>query len=160
MPIYMNIDGIPGDVSEHKHEKWIELSSFQLGMNRSIHAAIGRGSNRESGQPNVSEIVVTKPLDDSAAELFRWALGGAGGKTVKIDFVASGGKAPYVYSHYELSDVLLSGFTTSSGGDKPTESLSLNFAKITWKYIQTKADGAPTGKQPVASYDLLTAKGS
>ena len=29
MPIYMNYDGIPGDVTSAGHEQWIELSSFQ-----------------------------------------------------------------------------------------------------------------------------------
>ncbi len=32
MPIYMNVEGIPPDVTAEGHEKWIEVSSFQFNI--------------------------------------------------------------------------------------------------------------------------------
>jgi hypothetical protein len=48
----------------------------------------------------------------------------------------------------KLSDVLVSGWSLSSGGDRPTESLSLNFTKITYSDLQTAtaAEAARPGK--------------
>ena len=57
---------------------------------------------------------------------------------------------------YELTNTLVSSYSCSSGGDKPMESVSLNFTKFEYKYITRDAKGSPTPK--TASYDLATAK--
>jgi type VI secretion system secreted protein Hcp len=41
----------------------------------------------------------------------------------------------------------------SSGGDRPSESISLNFAKIEFKDMGKKADGT-AGDQLAVNYDL------
>ena len=41
MPIYMNFDGITGNVTAEGHEKWIELNSCQLGVHRSVTNTTG-----------------------------------------------------------------------------------------------------------------------
>lgn len=158
MPIYMNIDGIKGEVTESKHSEWIECTSLQFGIGRSIGSGVGAGKNREASLPHVSEVVVTKTMDKASLELFRWAVGGTDGKIVKIDLVAVGGKESHTYYQYELTNALLSGYSTSSGGEKPTESLSFNFTKVQQKYIPTDEKGKPTGQQSAAIYDLATAK--
>jgi type VI secretion system secreted protein Hcp len=48
---------------------------------------------------------------------------------------------------------MLSGYSVSSGGDKPTESISLNFTKIETKITPQKDDGTPGTAYPV-TYDL------
>jgi type VI secretion system secreted protein Hcp len=143
MPIYMNIDGIKGDVTEAKHKDWIELSSVQWGTNRAIAMPTGAGKSRDAQLPHVSEVVGTKNMDRSSVEIFRWTLGGTQGKTVKIDFVTVGGKDSHVYLTYTLTECLISSFSQSSGGDRPMESLSLNFTKCEYKYNGQKPDGSP-----------------
>jgi type VI secretion system secreted protein Hcp len=51
---------------------------------------------------------------------------------------------------------MISGFSTSSGGDRPSESISLNFTKIEYKSVQMSADGS-TATSPSITYDLSTA---
>ena len=63
MAIYMNWDGVPGDVTTQGYEKWIELTSFQWGVGRGIGSAMSGQASRESSIPSVSEIVVTKRMD-------------------------------------------------------------------------------------------------
>ena len=41
----------------------------------------------------------------------------------------------------ELVNVMISGFSTHSGGDRPSESITLNFTKVTYKGVQMAADG-------------------
>jgi type VI secretion system secreted protein Hcp len=53
---------------------------------------------------------------------------------------------------YELSNCGLSGYSTSSGGDAPTESLSLNFTKIMFTY--TERDPKLAGSPDTVGYDL------
>ena len=159
MPIYMKYDGIDGQVTSAGHEKWIELESCQLGVNRMITSPSGRGANREASAPSVSEIVVTKVLDESSTNLLRESLWGKG-KKVEIDFTRTGtDKTQTPYLKLTLENVLLSGLSMSSGGDRPTESLSLNFTKIEMVNLDSKATGEDDQPDRL-SYDLSTGIGS
>ena len=161
MPIYMHYDGITGSVTAAGHEKWIELHSAQLGVNRHVTSPTGRGTNREAAVPAVSEIVVTKDLDCASTSLFKAALWGEG-KKVKIDFCKTDKDKFEAFLQFELENTLISSFSTSgSGGDsnaRPMESMSLNFTKIT--YVTTLMDDKnSTGKPDRGMWDLAQGKG-
>src|SRR4051794_28954260 len=102
MPIYMRVtkSGLPvinGEATAKGHEKWIELTSLQIGQFRSI--AI-KGSR--------SEIVVTKPQDSSSAAIFNQSLSGEG-LTVQIDFLKPSEKSPYL-TYTQQDTLCLRGF--------------------------------------------------
>lgn len=156
MPIYMKFDGIDGDVSAEGHEKWIELNSFQAGVGRHIGVPTGRQAEREAAAPSISEIVITKLADNSSAKLMQEALWGEG-KDVKIDFVKTDKDKLEVYLQYELEDVMLSSFSVSSGGERPMESMSLNFTKIIYNHV-AMGDKNETGSPEKVGYDLAKAK--
>ena len=158
MPIYMDYDGVKGSVTAAGHEKWIELHSCQLGTNRHITSPTGRGENREASAPSVSEIVVTKSTDEASTGLFRESLWGEG-KKVKIDFCKTDKDKFEPYLQLELENTMVSSYSVSSGGDRPMESLSLNFTKITYNNIGLgKAN--ETGNPDRAEWDLATGTGS
>jgi type VI secretion system secreted protein Hcp len=157
----MDFDGIKGDVTESTHDKWIELSSLQFGVGRGIGGtAPGASKGREASLCNISEITVSKPADSASQDLMREAMIGAvPGKTVKIELTRVGpGDEPIVYTSFELEETMISGFSYSSSGDQPHESLSLNFTKITYKMSQQETD-ATTGNPKLGYFDLRTAKG-
>jgi len=162
MPIYMKYDGVDGSVTAAGHEKWIELSSAQFGVNRHITNPSGRGTNREAAVPSVSEIVVTKPTDCASTGLFRESLHGEG-KKVKIDFCKTDKDKFEAYMTVELENVMVSSYNVSGAGGtdtthgRPMESLTLNFTKIT--YSTTAMDSAnKTAKPDRASWDAATGK--
>lgn len=157
MPIYMHYDGIDGDVSATGHEKWIELQSCQLGVNRHITNPTGKGANREATAPSLSEIVVTKVTDAASVKLFSASLWGEG-KKVKIDFCKTDKDAFEPYLQIELENTLVSNYSVSSGGDRPMESLSLNYTKITYNNIGMGAANE-TGTPERANWDLALGKG-
>jgi type VI secretion system secreted protein Hcp len=158
MPIYMNYDSlaIKGDVTETSHKDWIELGSFQWGVGRGISSPTGASADRESSAPSVSEIVVTKMTDIASAKLLNEALQGEG-KTVIIDFTKTNKGNLETYMTYTLTNTMISGYSLSSGGDRPSESISLNFTKVAFKNIASKADGA-IGDPETVTYDLAQAK--
>lgn len=158
MPIYMQIDGIEGDVTAEGHEKWIEVNSFQWGVGRGVTSPVGGSADREASAPSVSEIVVTKLCDKASANVLREALWGEG-KKVKIDFVKTDKDKFEPYMQYELENTLLSGYSISSGGDRPSESLSLNFTKVTFNDI-SMGEKNETGQPDRVNYDLAKGKGS
>jgi type VI secretion system secreted protein Hcp len=61
------------------------------------------------------------------------------------------------YVEYEFENTLISGYSLSSGGDKPSESISFNFTKIQVKYTPTDKTGAQ-GTPVTAAYDIALAK--
>jgi type VI secretion system secreted protein Hcp len=157
MPIFMNYDGIPGDATAAGHEKWIEINSFQFGVGRGISSPTGGSADRESSAPSVSEIVVTKPNDSASTNLFRASLHGEG-KTVKIDFCKTDKQKLEVYLSFELENTMISGYSMSSGGDRPSESVSLNFTKITYNNTSMNPTNAADSPDR-AFWDLAQASG-
>ncbi len=156
MAIYMNWDGVPGDVTTQGFEKWIELTSFQWGVGRGIGSAMSGQASRESSIPSVSEIVVTKRMDASSPGLWTDSVAGQLNTTVKIAFTTTSQGATTQFLNYELTNTGLSGYSLSSGGDMPTESLSLNFTKVVWSFTGT--DPSVQGTPVTQGYDLTLAK--
>ena len=158
MAIYMKYGDIKGTVTTEGFKDQIELNSFQLGAGRGIGSARGLGSNREGSEPSISEITVTKMWDPkSSSKLFEQAVAGKLDNKVDISFTTTNASKQEVYLVIKLSDCGISGYSASSGGDKPTESLSLNFAKIEVvpKIVDAKL-GASDGDK--VSFNLTTMK--
>jgi type VI secretion system secreted protein Hcp len=149
----MNYDNlaIKGDVTADGYLGWIELSSFQWGVGRGISSPTMGSADRESSAPSVSEINVTKSSDVATPRLLSEALEGEG-KTVVIAFTKTDKGKIEAYMTYVLANTIISGYSVSSGGDRPMESLSLNFTKIQFRMPSTAE------KQGAVTYDLATAK--
>ena len=144
MPIYMDFEGIKGDATDKDHKKWIVVDSCQWGVGRGISTPTGAAAKRESSNPSVAEVVITKPLDVASGKLFGESLVGVAGKKVKFHFAATDGK---IFLEIALENVLVSSYSLSSGGDRPSESWSLNFTKIEYTPYETDEKGAQ-GKSP------------
>ena len=157
MPIYMNYTGIEGSVTAEDHKAWIEVDSFQWGIGRGISGGTGSGANRESGRPSVSEIVITKTLDAASPKLSQELIKTTKGVDVKIDFVRTGDGKAEAYLKIVLTNTLIAGYSLSSGGERPTESVSLNFTKFEYNYTGMKADGKPDSPFSY-NYDVALAK--
>ena len=65
MPIYMNYNKIPGDVTADGHAKWIELNSFRFGIGRGISSPTGASADRESSAPSITTIVMRLSAEEN-----------------------------------------------------------------------------------------------
>jgi type VI secretion system secreted protein Hcp len=128
---YLQIDGINGESTTKPG--WIEVSSFQWGASRGLSSPTGGSADRESSAPSVSEITITKTVDKASPLLAMSATSGKHYGSVMLQVRKAGGQP----INYVLSDVTISKYGHSGGGDRPQESLSLNFTKITMR-----SDGA------------------
>lgn len=156
MAIYLKIDGIKGNVEAAGHENWIDCSSMQWGVGRGISASVGTAKDREASQPSISEVVVTKLMDQASPYLFTEACVGKS-KKAEIHLVKTDAGKLESYMEYTLENVLISGYSVSSGGDRPTESISLSFTKVEMKYIPWKKDHTKDSPIP-AGYDMASGK--
>src|ERR1700689_2487777 len=118
MAIYMKYTSpaINGGVTTAGYTQQIELSSFQFGIGRGVGSPTGGSTNREASTPSVSEITVTKVLDEASGNLIKEAYSGAGKATAVISFVRTDGGGGVTYLEFTLTNVMLSGYSISSGG--------------------------------------------
>ncbi len=155
MGIYLKYDTLEGNVTAAGFEKWIELNTFQWGVGRGIGSSDGTSGVRESSAASVSEVSVTKPLDKVSHSLLEAALWGEP-KKVEVAFTRNQKGGEVEFLRYELESTMTSGYSISGGGDRPMESLSFNFTKVTMHNAVAKADN--TGDAQKTIYDLATRK--
>ena len=160
MAAYLKYGEIKGEslATGHKgSDGWIEIGSVQWGCGRSIATPVGTSSKREASAPNVSEVVVTKMMDSTSPKLCQEALIGKA-VTAEINLVETGSDKLETYLTVKLTNAMISSYSFSSGGDRPSESLAINFTKIEYTYQgyddQHKADPS---KKKSATYDLAAA---
>jgi type VI secretion system secreted protein Hcp len=135
---YLKLDGVTGESKTQPGA--IELMSFSWGTSehRSIGSATGGAG---AGKADVRELVVTKSTDSASPLLFKAAASGQHFSSATLQLRKAGGET---YETYKLSDVLISSFEYGGkGGQKPTESFTLNFAKI--EMISTSTSVSATG---------------
>lgn len=158
MAIYMKFPGCDGDVTETGHTNWIELHGFQWGVGRGISSVVGSSAERESTAPSISEVTVSKENDVATGKLMQEALSGHG-QEVQIDFTRTFKDQQDIYLTLMLTNTIISGYSHTSSGDRPSESLSLNFTQVQFTTQQMSADGT-TGSPDHVTYNLSTAKTS
>jgi type VI secretion system secreted protein Hcp len=157
MAIFIKYGALNGEATAVGYEKWMEVNSLQWGVGRGISAGVGGGSKREATAPSVSEIVVTKTMDAISPLMLKEAIGGDA-KEVKIDLTQTDASGKHIaYQKFILHNTLVSGYSLSSGGDRPSESLSLNFTKVDSEYLKVddKFKSTTTGH---VIYDISAAK--
>jgi|SRR5690554_603584 type VI secretion system secreted protein Hcp len=158
MAIYVEYEGIKGNVTADGYKDHISVQSLQFGVGRGISMEPGNLSNREATRPTISEITMSKPADTSATALFKEAVTGSSGKKVTIKFVQTGADKVVEFMTYTLEDVLVSGYSVSADGESdPMESISLSFSKIMVNYNDYDKTNKSANPQRVG-YDLTTAK--
>lgn len=137
---------IKGDSIVDSHTDWITISSLQMGVGRAISVS-GGGKDRDTSNPSFSEITLTKSTDMSSADLFMQAVCGKSLGKAEIHFIQTGGsdKKNQVFLTIELEEAIISSYSASSGGDRPSESFSINFTKISYKYDAFSGDTITTG---------------
>jgi type VI secretion system secreted protein Hcp len=158
-PIFMQIKGLTGDVTVNGFLGDIQLNSLQWGVGRGIGSPTEGSTDRQISAPSISEVVITKASDQTSPALLGDILNATDIPEVDISFVnlnrnTRGGQ---VYAKYVLSNVLLSGYSLTSSGDRPSESLSLNFTKIQYTLYTQNPNGTTTAAGTVG-YDLTQGK--
>ena len=129
---FLQFGDIKGESTDKAHKDWIEISSFQWGTTRGMTGPTRGVASRESSAPSVGEIVVTKRTDVASPKLSQACATGKHYPKVVIAVRRPGGTFDFLTM--TLRNLVVSSFHASSGGDNPTESVTLNFTKIEWTY--------------------------
>ncbi len=154
--IFAKIGDIKGESVDDKHRDEIDVSSFSWGVTQTGTLAFGGGAG--AGKAQFSDFSFTTNTSKASPKLFLACASGEHIKDATIT-VRKAGERPLEYIVIKMNDVLISSYQTSgsSGQDRPTESISMAFAKIEFTYIPQKADGSSDA--PIsAGWDLKANK--
>lgn len=158
MAIYIDYEGIKGNVTAEGYQDHIKILSIHFGVGRGISMEPGNMSNREATRPTLSEITITKFADNSTTSLFKESVTGAQGKRVKLKFIQTGSDKVVEYMDYELQDCMVSGYSMSSDGESdPIETITLSYSQLMVNYHDYDKKNSARSPQRVG-YNLETAK--
>ena len=149
-------NNIKGESEDDKFKDTIQVLSYSLGNSNAGTGGYGGGSG--AGKAAFSDLSVTKYVDKSSPVLFQTCATGTHIDKATLHIRKSGDK-PQEYLTIELTEAYVSSFSQSGadGAGLPSESMTLNFSKITMTYKEQKKDGSLGAGSPIG-WDLKANK--
>ena len=146
---FLKLEGVPGEATATGHKDEIEIESFSMGLSRP--AATG---GTQTGTPRFTDISFTHLLDKASPILMLRCAQGTHIPTAVLTCRTVGASSIAFYKII-LTDVVVTSVSTggASGGDRPMESFSLNYARIEWEYVPQLATGG-TGTPVRATWNV------
>lgn len=128
---FLKLDGIPGESVDSRHRGEIDVESFNHGATQMRPSGAGMGVS--AGRANVADLVITKRFDAASPKLF---LACCKGNHLKEAVLVGRkpGRSPVEFLKVTLQDVVVTSYRIMSGGDVPTEEVSLSFARVDYTY--------------------------
>jgi type VI secretion system secreted protein Hcp len=144
--IFLKIPGVDGESQAKGHEKEIEVFSYSLGASNPSSVASGTGSG--AGKVDLSSLSIQKQVDTATAKLFLNCCTGKHFDNGTITVREAGGDEPVEYLTIEMKQVFIDSINwgASSGGGKPSESVSMSFAECKFTYWSQSEKGAKDQK--------------
>jgi type VI secretion system secreted protein Hcp len=158
---FLKIDGIPGESTDDKHKDWIEILSYDLGMDQPSSATDSSAGGGTTERVNIHDFAVVKHLDKASAKLYENCCNGKHIANVTLELCRAGGDK-LKYLEVKMENVVISkansnGASQASDGF-PTENVSFNFAKVKWTYTQQKRADGSGGGNVAGGWDLTANK--
>lgn len=143
---FLKLEGVPGESTHVDHRDEIVIESFSMGI---------AGAPGSAGGPQFSDLSLTKYLDKASPLLMLKCAQGAPIPMAVLTCKSAGGDKPVNFYVIRLKNVFVTSVSAggAAGGDRPTESFSLNFSEIEWEYVPILPTGAP-GTPVRTSWDL------
>lgn len=134
---FLKIDGVPGESTDAKHKEWIEITSYSSSVAQMAAGERSTGGAATGGRCSHQDISIVKGMDKASPTLNLLCCQGKHIPNVVIELCrATGNKEKYM--EYKMEDVIISSVGVGGGGGGlPTESVTFNYGKLTWNYIQT-----------------------
>jgi type VI secretion system secreted protein Hcp len=159
--MYLKIGDIKGESSDKGHKDEIDVLAWSWGASssgvtgdRQLAGRHPQGRHPQGRHPQgrhpqgkdvPGELQISIMADKSSAVLTQACNTGKHFKAVTIK--QRNDKEGRRYMRYKLTDVMVTRCSTgsSSGGDRPTENITLNSAKVDWAYNKQKAKAHKKG---------------
>jgi type VI protein secretion system component Hcp len=149
---YLKADGITGDATATGHVGEIQVNGWQFAVTRSV--AAGAGGNRSAGKVACSDFSFTTLLSSASPGLLRANLTGTIPE-VRLSGNLDAGHGPAEFIAIDFTPVFMDGYSISSGGALPTESISFAYDEIQVSYRSQNPDGS-LGNAVTTAWNCVT----
>ncbi|MDQ7971408.1 MAG: type VI secretion system tube protein Hcp, partial [Rhodocyclaceae bacterium] len=134
---------IKGESQDKDHKDWIEVNSWRHSIVQPRSATASTAGGHTAERCEHGEMVFQKDMDVVSPLLYQHASGGSTFDEVTVEFYRADGEGKRVrYLEIKLKYVLIASVTPSVISEGvPSESFSLKYAAVQWKYTQQKIGG-------------------
>lgn len=154
---YLHCDPIKGESTDEDHKDWIEVFSFNHGLSQPMSGASGTGG-RGSARADFGPFVVTKSIDNASVDLSIYCANGTHIAKVELEVCQESGER-VCYLKYELENAMIQSVSVGGGGsDRPHETVTFVYDKISWTYTPVSNDGKPGTAVGPKKWNLETNK--
>lgn len=137
---YLNCDPIKGESTDEKHKDWIEVFSFSHSLSQPMSGAGGTGG-RGAARADFGSFAISKSVDNATVDLNMYCAKGTHIAKVELE-VCQETDEKVCYLKYELENAMIQSVSINGGGsDRPTETVSFVYDKISWSYTPVNNDG-------------------
>jgi type VI protein secretion system component Hcp len=148
-PLFMLINGIPGESLERDHRGWISVSGYHASLSFTAKSGFGAGSG---GHAQFGPFTVDIPYSRAVLPLMRAVAAGRLLGTVELQAATLSGGRELNYLTITLTDVQATAIQETSSGGRPADTLTLTAGRIA--VIYTPAGGATS----TFCFDFRTAR--
>lgn len=145
--IILEIPDVKGECTLEGYKEMIDCTSFSQSCAQEMDSS--KNATRSISSIKVEEVNLERYFDKASTVLLDRLVAGKNCGTCHIHFLKAAGTDGM--SHVEFMTITMENTMVStwemsdSSDDPPTETITLNFSKITWKYAPQKVDGTLDG---------------
>ena len=155
---FIKIDGIEGESTDDKHNGWIEITSFDTGVTQRSSATASSVGGASTERADFRDFVITKELDKATPKLALACAAGTHIDNIVVE-ICRAGEQKVKYMEYKMTNCIISGVGESGSdageeGSFPKETVSINYGKIKWSYVQQKRQGGGPAGNIISGWDL------
>jgi type VI secretion system secreted protein Hcp len=153
--MFLKLEGINGESEDSRHAKEIDIIGWNWGMTNTGTAHLGGGAG--TGKANFQDLSVTKFVDLASTPLLLSCAMGKHINTATLTIRKAGGENPLEYLIITMDEVMVSAIQHggSSGDERTTEVVTLNFERIDVKYTEQSKTGGSGGASPEFKWNIL-----
>lgn len=159
--MFIKIGDIKGESTDKSHEGEIDIIAWSWDVTVGTGEAVsiieatsdlagtkeGEATSTESTELQRQEFKLTKHIDKASPKLYQALANGTTIPEMQLTVRNEAeGQARTEYFVIVMKNVMITSVHSGGGGgDRPTETVTLNFAEIQWTYIEQDSSGAPVG---------------
>ena len=143
--MFLKMDPIKGESLDDKHKNELQVLAWSWGVSNSGSSHVGSGGG--SGRANVQDLSFTKYIDSASVDLIQSCCSGKHFANAVLVVRKAGGDSPVEYVILTMEEIIISSVSTggSGGEDRLTENVTLNFARVKFKYTPQSGTGTGSG---------------
>lgn len=139
---------IKGESQDKDHPQWVEVSAWNHVIRQPKSATASTAGGHTAERCEHGEMVFVKDIDVVSPQLYQACSGGTTFGDITIEFMRADGEGKRVnYLNVQLKNAIVASVSPSVNGEGlPTETFTLKYAAVQWRYTQQK-DWRRPGRQ-------------